>query len=68
MEGKVHTVTFGVNTQMSEVKYALRDCMQSGYWLVLQNAHLSEAWGQELMQLIKVSYYLEIIVVSISHK
>ena len=54
MEGRVHTVAFGVNTQMTEVKHALKDCMLTGYWLVLQNAHLAEEWEPELLELIKV--------------
>ena len=54
MEGRVHTVTFGVSTQMAEVKHALKDCMQTGFWLVLQNTHLAETWDQELIDLLKV--------------
>ena len=54
MDGRVHTVAFGASTQMTEVEHALKDCMLTGYWLVLQNAHLAEEWGPELLELIKV--------------
>ena len=54
MEGRVHTVSFGASTQMTEVEHALKDCMLTGYWLVLQNAHLAEEWGPALLELIKV--------------
>ena len=56
MDGRVHVVTFGVNTQMQEVKHALQDCIQSGYWLVLQNAHLAAPWTKDMLQFLKVAY------------
>ncbi len=55
MDGRVHTVTFGVNTQMSEVKHALQESIQTGHWLVLHNAHLAETWPNDLLDLIKVN-------------
>ena len=58
MEGRVHVVTCGVASQMSEVKHALLDCMQGGYWLVLQNAHLAETWTTDMLELIKVESIL----------
>ena len=54
MDGRVHTVAFGASTQMTEVEHALKDCMLTGYWLVLHNAHLAEEWGPELLEFIKV--------------
>ena len=57
MEGKVHVVTCGVPSQMTEIHHALADCMQAGYWLVLQNAHLADSWSPQLLQLIKVRFH-----------
>ncbi len=54
MEGKLLAVTFGVASQMSEATHALRDCVQAGYWLVLQNAHLADSWDEELLGLLQV--------------
>ena len=54
MEGKVHIVTCGISNQSQEIIHALTDCMQSGYWFVLQNAHLGEAWTPEMLELLKV--------------
>ena len=45
MEGKVHIVTCGVSSQTQEIVHALTDCMQSGYWLVMQNAHLADDYA-----------------------
>ena len=53
-EGKVHTVAFGAECQIPEVAHALKDCMQSDYWLVLHNAHLVETWSSNLMDLLTV--------------
>ena len=55
MEGKVHIVTCGVSSQTQEIVHALTDCMQSGYWLVMQNAHLAEPWNQQMLSMLKVS-------------
>ena len=56
MEGKVHVVTCGVKNQAQEIVHAMKDCMQSGYWFVLQNAHLGEAWTHEMLDLLKVNH------------
>ena len=56
MEGRVHVVTLGVHTQMHELQHAMEDCLLTGYWLVIQNAHLAEAWPEDTLTLIKVLY------------
>jgi hypothetical protein len=56
MEGKVKVMNFGVDGQVAEVKHAVEDCMQTGYWLLLQNYHLAEEPEQEFFQLLKVCY------------
>ena len=54
MEGKVKVMNFGVDGQVAEVKHAVEDCIQTGYWLLLQNYHLAEEPEQEFFQLLKV--------------
>lgn len=54
MEGKVKVMNFGVGGQASEVRQVVEDCLQTGYWLLLQNYHLSEEPEQEFFQLLKV--------------
>ena len=55
MEGKVRVMNFGVDGQVSEARQAIEDCLQSGYWLLLQNYHLAEDPEPEFFQLLKVS-------------
>ena len=46
VEGGVRTIAFGVEDDerhLTEVWQALRDCQESGGWLVLQNIHLARA-------------------------
>ena len=52
----MHVVTLGVHTQMHELQHAMEDCLLTGYWLVIQNAHLAEAWPEDTLTLIKVLY------------
>ena len=54
MEGRIHMVTFGVASQMAEVQQALQECMNAGYWLILQNAHLSQLWNNDMLDMLKV--------------
>ena len=54
MEGKVRVMNFGVPGQMCEVRRALEDCIQNGYWLLLQNYHLAGEPEPEFYTLIKV--------------
>ena len=54
MEGKIRVMNFGVKGQISEVRHALEDCIQNGYWLMLQNYHLAEEPEQEFFNLVKV--------------
>jgi hypothetical protein len=54
MEGKVRVMNFGVPGQMCEVRHALEDCIQNGYWLLLQNYHLAGEPEPEFYTLIKV--------------
>lgn len=58
MEGKVRVMNFGVPGQMCEVRHALEDCIQNGYWLLLQNYHLAEEPEQEFYILLKVNIFL----------
>jgi len=57
MEGRVRVVACGSGaSQLSEFQQlTLEDCMQSGCWLILQNAHLVDTWNKPLLRLIKVS-------------
>ncbi|XP_052095798.1 dynein heavy chain domain-containing protein 1-like isoform X11 [Mytilus californianus] len=57
MEGKVRVMNFGVPGQMCEVRHALEDCIQNGYWLLLQNYHLAEEPEQEFYILLKDIVY-----------
>ena len=54
MENKVHTVTCGVKGQSHEVTHVIEDAMASGYWIIVQNAHLGEPWTEELLGILKV--------------
>ena len=54
MEGKVRVMNFGVDGQVKEATQALEDCLQSGYWLLLQNYHLAEEPEVDFFQLLKV--------------
>ena len=54
MEGKVKVMNFGVQGQITEVTQAIEDCIQNGYWLLLQNYHLAEEPTQQFFQLLKV--------------
>jgi len=56
MDGKVHVVTCGTESQLSELQHALHECIVDGFWLVVQNAHMSGTWNQELLELIRVSW------------
>lgn len=55
MEGRVKVMNFGVKGQMGEVTQAIEDCIQNGYWLLLQNYHLSEEPNPQFFKLLKVS-------------
>lgn len=61
MEGRVRVMNFGVVGLMSEVKQALEDCLQSGYWLLLQNYHLAEEPLQNYFDLLKVQCTLQFL-------
>lgn len=54
MEGKVRVMNFGVRGQIAEIRHALEDCLQSGYWLLIQNYHLAEEPEQGFFDLLKV--------------
>lgn len=54
MEGKVRIINLGVSSQMAEVKNALKDCLQMGHWLLLQNYHLSEEADTQLLTMLRV--------------
>ncbi len=55
MEGKVRVMNFGVQSQISEVKHAIEDCLQCGHWLLLQNYHLAGELDKSFFSLLKVS-------------
>ncbi|KAJ8313861.1 hypothetical protein KUTeg_008422 [Tegillarca granosa] len=57
MEGKVRVMNFGVKGQISEIRHALEDCLQSGYWLLIQNYHLAEEPEQGFFDLLKEIVY-----------
>ncbi|KAL3832089.1 hypothetical protein ACJMK2_023767 [Sinanodonta woodiana] len=57
MEGKVRVMNFGVRGQIAEVCHALEDCVQSGYWLLLQNYHLAEEPQPQFFSLLKNIVY-----------
>lgn len=57
MDGRLRTIAFGVqdNSHLSEIWQTLKDCMESGNWLILQNAHLSQGlWTGKLLHLLQV--------------
>ena len=54
MDGKVKIINFGVEGHMTEIRQAVEDCIQTGYWLLLQNYHLAEEPEAEFFQLLKV--------------
>jgi len=55
MEGRVRTVAFGVedDSHLAEIWQALNDCSESGFWLIMQNAHLG-LWSGRLLHLLQV--------------
>ncbi|ESP00380.1 hypothetical protein LOTGIDRAFT_173233 [Lottia gigantea] len=57
MEGKVRIINFGVESELNEVLNALNDCIQNGYWLVLQNYHLAENIDEEFLVILKELVY-----------
>jgi hypothetical protein len=63
MEGKVHVVTCGIQSQLSELQHALQESMTDGYWLIIQNAHLSAPWNKDLLELLKVDRALEFLMI-----
>ena len=58
MEGKVKVLNFGVNGQMSELRRVINECIQTGYWLLLQNYHLAEEPEQDFFNKLKVQILL----------
>lgn len=60
MEGRVKVMNFGVKGQIGEVTQAIEDCIQNGYWLLLQNYHLSEEPHPQFFTLLKVSLVFRI--------
>lgn len=58
MEGRVKVMNFGVKGQMVEVTQAIEDCIQNGYWLLLQNYHLAEEPNPQFFKLLKVSLWI----------
>ncbi|XP_062587861.1 dynein heavy chain domain-containing protein 1-like, partial [Saccostrea cucullata] len=57
MEGRVKVMNFGVKGQIGEVTQAIEDCIQNGYWLLLQNYHLSEEPNPQFYTLLKDIVY-----------
>ncbi|XP_078321880.1 dynein heavy chain domain-containing protein 1-like isoform X9 [Crassostrea virginica] len=57
MEGRVKVMNFGVKGQIGEVTQAIEDCIQNGYWLLLQNYHLSEDRNPQFFKLLKDIVY-----------
>ncbi|XP_056008158.1 dynein heavy chain domain-containing protein 1-like [Ostrea edulis] len=57
MEGRVKVMNFGVKGQIGEVTQAIEDCIQNGYWLLLQNYHLSEEPHPQFFTLLKDIVY-----------
>lgn len=54
MEGKVKVLNFGVKGQMAELRRVVNECIQTGYWLLLQNYHLAEEPEQDFFNKLKV--------------
>jgi len=54
MDGKVKVLNFGVKGQTAEAQHALEDCIQNGYWLLLQNYHLADKPQKTFFTLLKV--------------
>jgi len=57
MEGRVRTVAFGVrdDSHLAEIWQILKDCIESGYWLLLHNVHLATGlWTGKLLHLLQV--------------
>jgi hypothetical protein len=55
-EGRVRTLAFGgsdSNQQMAEIHQAFEDCMECGYWLILENIHLGGPWDSKMLGLLK---------------
>ena len=62
MEGRVRVVACGAGPgQLTDIQLAFEDCIHSGYWLVLQNAHLVDEWNRPLIDLLKVSITSDVI-------
>ncbi|XP_048242736.1 dynein heavy chain domain-containing protein 1-like [Haliotis rufescens] len=57
MDGKLRVMNFGVESQITEVKHAIEDCLQSGYWLLLQNYHLAGDPDSHFFSLLKDIIY-----------
>jgi len=57
MEGRVRTVAFGVRDEshLTETAQTLKDCIESGHWLIMQNVHLARGlWTGKLLYLLQV--------------
>ena len=57
MEGRVRTVAFGVQDEshLAEIGQALKDCSESGHWLIMQNVHLATGfWTDKRLHLLQV--------------
>ena len=57
MEGRVRIVACGVcdNSHLTEIWQMLKDCTESGYWLILHNVHLAQGlWTGKLLYLLQV--------------
>ena len=52
---KLCVVTLGEAQQMDEAFKAVELGMEEGYWVMLQNCHLTTCWSLEFLQKLEVS-------------
>ena len=54
MNGRLHIVNLGIDSQRSEAKNTLLCCFQTGDWLLLKNYHLANHDDEDLLRVITV--------------
>ena len=54
MDIDVNIVNLGTSKQMCDALSVVKECMESGKWVVLDNCHLAAQWSKELLGCIQV--------------
>eukprot|EP00794_Sanderia_malayensis_P003656 gene3656-4173_t len=59
LKTQVVFISLGSAEQLLEAVRTIKDAIQNGYWLVLQNCHMENAWSTEFLRLIEEITSLE---------